>query len=179
MCCKHWHKQTRVPYKVNIYVSIYGICLCVYIVLAIKQKMRRQHLVKSLANFISFLRFPAAQNVRGQKGLWNQMAGGREGRWRGLSGIGRVGNSSSLEVAAGYNVALNSAEVVAFSVIVWLLLQFSQLATGNCQLATTAITYKLFLLLLLLLPPLFAISLWPVWLAQVLTEVFAEFYSEF
>lgn len=83
-------------------------------------------------------------------------------------------------MAAGYNVALNSAEVVAFSVIVWLLLQFSQLATANCQLATTAITYKSFLLLLLLLlPPLFAISLWPVWLAQVLTEVFAEFYSEF
>lgn len=155
------------------YISIH---VCVYIVLAIKQKMRRQHLVKSLANFISFLRFPAAQNVRGQKGLWNQMAGGREGWWRGLSGIGGVGNSSSLEVAAGYNVALNSAEVVAFSVIVWLLSQFSQLATGNCQLATTAITYKL---LLLLLPPLFAISLWPVWFSQVLTEVFAEFYSEF
>lgn len=60
---------------------------------------------------------------------------GREGVER-VSGVEGVGNSSSLEVAAGYNVALNSAEVVAFFVIVWLLSQFSQLATGNCQLAT-------------------------------------------
>lgn len=133
--------------------------------LAIKQKIRRQHLVKSLANFISFLRFPAAQNVRGQKGLRTQMVGGKG------MGCMRWEHGTAWKSLLAIMLPLTQLKLLLFqSLFGFFFRNFRnlQLATGNRQLATTAITHKLLLLLLLAL--LFAISFRPVLLAQLLTK---------